>query len=259
MSYARSVQGPATSVTAITALSKIGRPEPGDGREYVEPFGLTSDDVPALIELAKRWLDDAHFEKTSETSAMWGPVHAWRALAELGEQIVVPMFLEMLDELDRRGDDWFLEEFPPLCERFGASEMELLVTYLLDAQHTEYARVAAAHGLREVTLGDPSTRDRVCEALASALRPMSGEHPDLNAFLVSYLTDLRSVEHAGIIERAFKAGVVNEDVCGVWSQISVELGVGRRPQRPAAHTSRAKTDKAARKRQRSARKKNRRR
>jgi len=27
------------------------------------------------VELAKRWIDDAHFEATGLTSAMWGPIH----------------------------------------------------------------------------------------------------------------------------------------------------------------------------------------
>lgn len=62
--------------TPVSALSEIGRPEPGDAREYVEPFGLTDADVPALVELAKRWLDNAHFEATHPSSAMWGPIAA---------------------------------------------------------------------------------------------------------------------------------------------------------------------------------------
>jgi hypothetical protein len=59
------VERPTTSISAVAALSEIGRPAPGDAREYVEPFGLADDDVPALVELAKRWIDDAHFDATS--------------------------------------------------------------------------------------------------------------------------------------------------------------------------------------------------
>lgn len=282
------VDGPATLASGVGALSEIGRPEPGDGREYVKVFGLVEDDVPALVKLSRCWLDDEHFEATSPSSAMWAPVHAWRALGELRAQVVIPTFLEMLDALDRRRDDWFLEEFPPLCERIGAPAADLLANYLLDAAHTEYARVAAAHGLQEIAAVDPAVRDRACEALAGALRPLSDAHPDLNAFLVSYLTDLAAVEHAGLIERAFEAGVVSELVCGDWPQSAFELGLGpappRRPSlleqlgremaeremaeeeqpeveepRTGRRPMRSKVDKPARKRQRQARKKSRRR
>lgn len=268
------MNGPALRSSGVAALLEIGRPEPGDGREYVTALGLTDDDVPALVELAKRWADEESSEAISTSPAIWAPIHAWRALGELRADVVVPTLLAILDPLDGQGDDWFLEEFPPLCGRIGAPAVEVLVSYLRDSAHAEYARVAAAHGLQAIAAVEPGTRARVCEALADTLRPLSDEHPDLNAFLVSYLTDLEAVEHAELIERAFDEGVVSEMVCGEWGQVAFELGVGPRPPHrpsplermfapPAVEASRrahgTKTDKAARTRQRRARRKNRRR
>jgi hypothetical protein len=47
----------------------------------------------------------------------------------------------------------------------------------------------------------------------------------LNGFLIGYLADLKAVESAEVIERAYVAGVVDEMVCGYWAEIRKELGV----------------------------------
>lgn len=268
------VSAPARQISVVDALSKVDAPEPGDGREYLEPLGLTNEDIPVLVELVQRWAHEAHFEATVPDSAMWAPVHAWRALGELRAEIVVPTLLVLLDTLDRRGDEWMLEEFPSLCRRIGEPALDDLAGYLLDAGHTEYGRVAVAHGLQAIAAADADLRDRVCETLADVLRPLSAQHPDLNGFVITYLADLVAVEHAELIERAFEEGVVNGTICGDWRRIAFELGIGPPPPRRrsmldtmpndqppppvAARPCRPKPNKAARKRQRHARKKNRR-
>ena len=51
-----------------------GRWAEGDP-DYVTEYSLTSEHIPALISLATQWVDEP-----SENEAVYGPVHAWRAL-----------------------------------------------------------------------------------------------------------------------------------------------------------------------------------
>ncbi len=268
----------------VEALAQLGQPASREYLDYVGRFGLTDSDIPALVGLARRWADEAHFEATGTSDAMWAPIHAWRALASLGAEALVPALLDMLDPLDDEDDEWFLEETPHLFARIGAPAVEPMVEFLSDQGHAEYARVAVGHGLQEIAASDPACREPVERALADVLGRCSEDHPSLNGFLVSYLLDLRAVEHADLIKRVYDEGVVEEMICGDWPWVAFQLGIGPRPpsrlsaferarrsssrpshtrtepapQRPVRKGDK-KTDKAARKRQKQARKKSRRR
>lgn len=268
----------------VEALAQLGEPASREHLDYVGRFGLTDSDIPALVELARRWADDAHFEATGGSDAMWAPIHAWRALSDLNAEALVPTLLDMLDTLDDAEDDWFFEETPRLFARIGAPAVEPLVAFVSDDGHAEYARVAAAEGLEKIAASDAACREPVERALVDVLGRCSRDHPSLNGFLVSYLLELRAVEHADLIKRVYDEGVVDEMVCGAWPWVAFELGIGPRPpsrpspfervrrsnsrpstarpqpaqQRQAKKVDK-KSEKAARKRQKHARKKNRRR
>ena len=75
------------------------------------------------------------------------------------------------------------------------------------------------------------------EALTGQLAGHEPELYSLNAFLVAYLVDLKAVESAEVIERAFAAGLVDETICGHSTAIRQELGVeglGLVPERSGA-------------------------
>jgi hypothetical protein len=245
-------------------------------QDDIAALGLTAADIPALVELVPLWADLHHFERTADTPAMWVPLHACQALAELRAEIVVPTVLALLDALEEQDDQWYLELLPSLCARIGSSAIDALERFLGDPEHAEYPRITVVDALGAVAGAEPQARDRVVAILAAALERYE-ELPGLNAFIISGLADLDATEHADTIERAFAAGLVDEMSCGSWPDIAFELGVGPKPPRrrppwetiaarPAATPSStaapskrpAKIDKQARKRQRQARKKNRR-
>lgn len=96
----------------------------GDGREtphwpdgdpdYVDALGLTRDDVPQLLEVAREWLEPFPEPEADEDydPAVFAPMHAWRGLAQLRAPEAVALLIAMTGPMDERGDDWHLEEFP---------------------------------------------------------------------------------------------------------------------------------------------------
>lgn len=268
----------ATLSPRLAPLATLGKPKRWNVDDAaVEYGGLTTEDVPELVELARLWADLGHFERTAGTPAMWVPYHACLALAALRAEIVVPTVLGMLDAFEEQEDQWYLELLPRLCARIGSPAIDALERFLGDPEHAEYPRVSVAEGLKGIAVAEAQARDRVVEILVSVLARHE-ELPVLNATLVGCLADLRATEHAETIEHAFGVGLVDEMVCGSWPEIAFELGVGPQPPRrrplwetlsrpvaappvtvPSATTTRSKkADKRAHKRQRQARKQNRR-
>lgn len=283
------VSSPGADMAPISALSALGYPDPVEQLRYVDDFGLTDEHIPALLELARRWATKEYLECDDESDELWAPLHAWRALADLRAESVVPALLDVLDTLDAARDEWYLEETPRICARIGAAAIDPVGSFLAGPHHGEYARIAAAHAVQAIALSDPEARERAKTALVRVLEPCSDAHPSLNGFLISYLLDLEAVEHADVIKRAYDKDVVDWMVCGDWERVAFRLGIGppppprpslldevnamllshrpdpdpaslppqttRRPSRPSQRPA----DKAARKRQKQARKKNRRR
>ena len=150
-----------TTQSLIEALRNRGDAH-GSGRwseghpDYVTEYSLTSEHIPALISLATQWVD-----APPENEAVYGPVHAWRALGQLRAVEAVRPLLEVQEELDELDDDWYLEEFHHVFGLIGPPAIEPLAAYLSDASHGEFPRSKAANGLREVARHFPECASRL--------------------------------------------------------------------------------------------------
>ncbi len=194
--------------------------------DYVQLFALKERDVPQLLAVARQWTEgEDDWSDDQEGWAVYAPVNAWRSLAQLKATEAVPVLLEMMVAMDERGDDWHLEEFPYVFAMIGPETLPALITFLSNDTHNEYARVCVAHSLREVAQFHSTARDLVVEALEAQLRGYDHNTEALNAFLVSYLLDLKAVESAEVIERAYAADRVDTTVVGNWNKVRNELGV----------------------------------
>ena len=99
---------------------------------------------------------------------MYGPIHAWRALAQMRAAEAVRPLLDVQDQLDEVGDDWYLEEFPQVFGLIGPPTIVPLEAYLSETAHAEYSLVNAAYGLREIAIRFPEH-----EAASSPFSPSS--------------------------------------------------------------------------------------
>jgi len=196
-----------------------GRWLKGD-QDYVAEYALTSEHIPALISLATQW-----GAASSDPDAIYGPVHAWRALGQLRAVEAVQPLLNIQDALDELGDDWYLEEFHKVFGLIGPAAIEPLAAYLSDDSHGDFPRGSAANGLREIVRHFPETRARVVTILTAELARQQTDLGDLNGFLVGDLLELKAVESAETIERAFAANIIDPTIVGDWGDVRQELGV----------------------------------
>jgi Protein of unknown function (DUF1186) len=197
----------------------------GDCRDFREwpnylDLGLNSEHVPELIEMATdeelNWAD-------SESLEVWAPVHAWRALGQLRAVSAIEPLLDLFHELE--DSDWVSEELPQVYGMIGREAIPALARYLDDASHGLWPRVTAAFSLERIAAGDPSARGECVTILSRQLERFTENDPSLNGLLISYLVDLRAVEAAPSMERAFTADRVDLSILGDWEDAQVELGL----------------------------------
>lgn len=182
-------------------------------------LGLSVEHVPDLLRMSA---DQALYNAPIDRSESWAPIHAKRALGQIGAVSAVPQLLEFLDLND---DDWAHEELPRVFVMMGSAILPELVEFLNDPQRSYWARIAVSETLKDLALGDPDQRESVITAISQVLAKWASNDETLNAFLISGLMDLHAVEAAPLMEEAFLGNRVDITVNGDWEDVQIELGL----------------------------------
>jgi hypothetical protein len=207
---------------AVERLLTYGESErigPDDWPDYQE-LGIGPEHVPELIQMAT---DEALHEADSESTEVWAPLHAWRALGQLHAVEAVEPLLELFDRLEY--DDWVHEELPVVFSLIGPAALPALAAYLADLSHTDSSRISATASMEKIGKQWPDARRETVALLEDRLERFEENEPDVNAFLVEALVELGAKAAAPLIERAFAEGYVDPIVMGDWGDVQVELGL----------------------------------
>ena len=181
-------------------------------------MGIGLEHIPDLITMS---LNQELNEADPESTEVWAPVHAWRLLGLLHAQEAV----EALMSLFESDDDWVGEELPEVYGLIGSNAIPALSSYLSNPSHSTSARITAAFSLERIGNKNPEARAESINAITTQLESFEDNDPELNAFLISYLVDLKAVESAEVIEQAFSADCVDEFVVGDWEDVQIDLGL----------------------------------
>src|SRR5258707_7875891 len=118
-------------VARLLTMGDSERIAPEQWPDYHE-LGIGPEQIPDLIQMAT---DEALNEADSESTEVWAPVHAWRALGQLRAVEAVEPLLELFDRLE--DDDWVHEELPVVFGLIGPAALPALAAYLADLSHTD--------------------------------------------------------------------------------------------------------------------------
>jgi hypothetical protein len=251
----------------VDRLLKLGA-EPARRRSWPDyrNLGLEDRHTPALIQMAT---DPALHGAEERNPAIWAPVHAWRALAQLRAAAAAGPLLALLER--EADNEWVYSEIPLVLGMLGPSALPGATMLLFDEERDEELRVAAAAAIVAVALEDPERRDEAAALLAKQLEDWPHQGKLLNACLIEDLVLLEETPAAPLIEAVFAGGGVDPAVCGDWEDVQVGLGLlperltppayadepGRRAGATRPPSDAAARAKARRKAEKEARKRNR--
>lgn len=184
-------------------------------------LGLSAADVPDLI----RMMTDMDLHRADLNSTeIWAPIHAWRALGQLRAEAAVEPLLNLLIEFEDEDFDWLTSETPRVMSLIGPAAIPALATYLRNPING-FSRATASESLEQMANDHPTTRDMVVSILTDALNHFDENDPDLNGFIIASLIELNAVEAAPVMERAFEAMAVDPMIAGDWHDVQVDLGL----------------------------------
>jgi len=211
----------ASFVSPVSTLLSIG--DEGLGQDWVDystRFGLSSKDVSELVRMAT---DPAMNDLEELDPRSHAASHAWRALAVLGASEVVEPLLAF--HVLRLGHDHLFAELQDVLARIGTAAEQPLVDILKDASRAPLLRGLACESLVHLAGQDPMRRARARTIVAAELALCERNEPDLNAWLVLGLLELRGADQAPVIRRAFECDRVTSTIAGDWESVAAQLGL----------------------------------
>jgi hypothetical protein len=216
--------------TLVERLSEI--PSPYDVSDwetrddyYLAAGRVSADDVPGLIDIARRWPDwDSPDNDAAGNENELLPVTAWRVLADLRASAAVQPLIDLLCELDEY-DDWSADDLPHVFGKIGESAIGPLTRAARNEAIPDYGRSIVVRGLRHIAQNHSDLRDAIVTSLAEMMGSAAGDHVDFNTTLLTELVDLHAVEAAEVIERAFANNLLDLGMMGDWEKVRRVLGV----------------------------------
>jgi hypothetical protein len=195
------------------------------GRNWPDYFayGITSEHIPELLRIVRHiqsfWYDDDYDDQG------YTPIHAWRALGQLQAREAINTLIFLAHENEEYNSDWIGEEIPVVMGMIGPRSIPALRAYLNTPEKKLWAAVTVAHCLEKIGNQHPDSRDDCVAVLQDTLEDFVENDETLNAFLISFLTDLKAVEAVSLVERAFASGNVDISVMGDFEDFQIELGL----------------------------------
>ena len=188
--------------------------------DYVGHYGFSRDDVPVLIRLAGE-SDAAGRKPTNESYA---PIYACRALGQLGD---AGADLYLANLIDDNSSDQLIENAIVALSMLGQGSLSVLKRRFEWLDISEHSQIEVVNAFLTFALWHPHCRDECVAFLSQILSNCSQHSAMLNGFVVYNLIELGATEAAEVIERAFEAKQVNEDVSGRWTDVQIQLGLAR--------------------------------
>ena len=232
-----------TYPSPVDKLLTIGEPDPAGSQNwpnYLE-LGLGPEHIPDLLRmLADNELFDPELLKEgAEKPEGWAPHHAMRALGQLRDVSAVEPLLnqsERLIDYDEGLGEWGMEELPEVYGLIGPAAIPALTAYIADKSHGVDSRTNAATGLEKIAEMHPEAREEIVAALTRQLESAQENLPELNAFIIDNLINLKAVEAAPAIEQAFATDSVDMSITGDWDEVQAALGLKPRQELPTPPT-----------------------
>jgi len=193
-------------------------------RNYLE-LGITAEHTPELIrilnEIETFW-PDVDVENAPESYA---PIHAWRALGQLRAEQAIPPLMRLIVWNEDENADWIMEDIPEVLGMIGPASIPPIREYLLKPDKFEWASVTMSHSLAEIGKRNPEYRNACVDALQASLEQYADNGETINAFLIDYLVELKAVEAAPLVERAYQADAVDISVLGDYEDFQILVGL----------------------------------
>ncbi len=188
--------------------------------DYVKQYDFTLDDVPTLLML---YADEEINSMDSDRPEVWGQVHAWRTLGQLGSEAAIEPIIRSFDTL--HDDDYAQSELCKVISMIGPVAIPALVEYWQQPEKNEFSYCLAVDSLCEIAKFHPAHRIQVIDIYLNYMKHPYTSERILNGLLIAQLMDLKAVEAIDGIRGMFASDCVDLSCAGDLEEVEIDLGL----------------------------------
>lgn len=186
--------------------------------DYVGHYELGEIDVIELIEMMAR----SRRANPKRPNDRYAPIHACRALAQLGDIVAEEYFVYLVEQ----GKDRVLaKNAAAALVVWGRANLAHQKSYFDDPRMADKNRIGIVENIWQLGLRLPQLRDECVAFLTTTLSHYEQYSYNLNGFLVLGLVELKATEASDLIEQVLTSGKANDEMNGSWAAVQVELGL----------------------------------
>ena len=197
--------------------------------DYVAELGLDASHIPELIVMAT---DQTLHNCWDDTAEVWSPIHAMLCLGQLQAVEACEPILNMLEEMLKADDEWFISATASMLTRIGAKCIPIVGKHVSNLSKPEDYREMLADVLAEIGKAHPSCRDECVGILRQQLEIPARNGKGANGSIIVALCQLKATEALPAIRDAFGYGVVDEQQV-TWSDVKQEFNLPSTEPEPA--------------------------
>jgi len=191
----------------VDQLLRLGKVTGGAPWHDYAQLGITREHTPDLIRLAT----DPILNWTDENSQeVWGPLHAWRALAQLGAVEASEALVDQIDEL--RDDEWFRSDLPDVMVQLGPRALPALQNYLHNYMRTPsgVGFITALECVERIGTRYLEAHTPCQQLLLHCLDDYTSNDATFNSYVIHALLELRARRALPTIAAVFEADCVDD-------------------------------------------------
>lgn len=209
---------------AVAKLAELGEPAVMKNRERWPDYlamGLSQADVGKLIRMVE---DPVLNMLPADSTGVWAPFHAARALGQLGAVEMAPRLLKIISEYP--SDDYMHEEIPYIMVALGPEVIPALVDFIADRTVDPFARNYVIEAIEQVGKAHPEAKDRCVAALENQLARHYENHSAMNGFIINSLVNLKATQTIETIRKAFaEEDAVDIGIMGDLEDVEIAMGL----------------------------------
>jgi hypothetical protein len=168
--------------------------------------------------------DDTLLDADVDDPESWAPIHAWRALGQLGAEAAIDPLVDLIE----KWDDWdfYTEEVPEVFRLIGPASLPALTAFLDRPTANPFMRGTAAQGIAKIGRMHPETRETAVRTLMDRLSAYRENDIHYNTVLIGPLLDLEAVEAIPLLREIYAAeDAVDESWYGDIEDVEISFGV----------------------------------
>ncbi len=225
-------------IQPLFAIGRKGLLQQNNVIDYINKYGLSSEDVEQLLRLAND-MDIYTFDYSGiaedEGLEFFGVIHSWYALSALKAAEAKDLFIQMIENTSADLiDDWLMSAFRHLIKPYRKEIYPYLLEVIKTEKYHHWVRAEYIEVIKDMAQGGEINLSEADALMEEILK--NSKDRIINSVAIGVCIDLKLLHHHDLIVQCFTNGTVDIGHIGDLEDVEIEMGLKTKREYPKQPT-----------------------